>query len=101
METIVPATGEWSLCLDETGPSARIGIANIFRVPILAWAIKPGAVPVPITAFGPADVSDEYMVQCASDANAMFMALPNGPILAGNDFNGAKAWLKQKGRVAA
>jgi hypothetical protein len=41
------------------------------------------------------------MVQCASDANAMFMALPNGPILAGNDFNGAKAWLKQKGRATA
>jgi hypothetical protein len=98
METVIPATGEWSLCLDDPDRAVQIGI---FRVPILGWAISgSGAVPVPITAFGPVDTSDEYLVQCASDANAMFIALPNGPIFAGNDFDQAKTWLKRKGRAA-
>jgi hypothetical protein len=101
METIIPATGEWSLCLDNPDPFASTGI-GIFRVPILGWAISGGgSVPVPITAFGPADTSDEYLVQCASDACAAFIILPNGPMFAGNDFNQAKAWLRRKGRAAA
>jgi hypothetical protein len=101
MDTIIPATGEWSLCLDNPAPSAQSGVANIFRVPILGWEIgNPGALPVPITPFGPADTSDEYLVQCASDANAMFIVLPNGPMFAGNDFNQAKTWLRRKVQAA-
>ena|SRR6266566_9064311 len=102
METIIPATGDWSLCLDNPGPSASMGVVSIFRVPILGWAISgTGALPVPITAFGRADTSDEYLVQCASDACAAFIILPNGPMFAGNDFNQAKAWLRRKGQAQA
>lgn len=96
METIVPAAGEWNICHDNPTSSNQF-----FRIPILAWAIGPNAVPVPITPFGRADTSGEYLVQVVTEACGHFVVLPNGPILAGGDFQGAKAWLVEKSRVAA
>ncbi|KIZ38576.1 MULTISPECIES: hypothetical protein [Rhodopseudomonas] len=93
METIVPAAGDWHLCIDDETSSSKF-----HRVTILAWAISqnPAALPVPITPFGRGDVSGEYMVQAVSESADQFIILPNGPALAGNDFNGAKQWFKQK-----
>jgi hypothetical protein len=96
METIVPATGEWNLCHDNPTSST-----DIFRLPILAWAISPHAPPIPITPFGRADTCGEYLLHVVTEAGAHFVVLPNGPILAGNDFYGAKAWLVAKDQVTA
>jgi hypothetical protein len=96
METVVPATGEWNLCLDNPEDFSKF-----FKIPVLAWAINPlNCLPTPITPFGRADTAAEYMLWRINDIEATFIILPNGPVLPGNNFSGAKAWLRRKGQAA-
>ena len=91
METIVPITGEWYFCTDDEWST---GIFH--RVGIIAWAVSLNGIPVPITPFGRADVSGEYLVQSPSGD---FVILPNGLTL--RSWNDAKGWLTQQRRSAA
>lgn len=97
METVIPATDGWSLCIDDPNNSR-----DFLRIAILAWAISPNSTPVPITPFGRSDTyAVEYMVQRITDAGGQFLCLPNGPALPGNDYAGAKAWLRARTGGAA
>ncbi|KIZ43315.1 MULTISPECIES: hypothetical protein [Rhodopseudomonas] len=93
METIVPAVGDWHLCMDDEN-----SFLDFHRVTILAWAIgpNPNAPPIPITPFGRSDMGGDYMIQAVTESTGQFIVLPNGPVLAGNDVSGAKRWLQKQ-----
>ncbi|MEP0322879.1 hypothetical protein [Bauldia litoralis] len=90
--TIVPATPDWRLCLPATGFGQR---GRHIQVDIIAWQLDSTGNPTPVTAFGPADISEGYVVASPSG----FAVLPNGPILL--DYNEVSAFLDQKRKAAA
>jgi hypothetical protein len=96
-DIILPTNGEWCLLKEPTGHEAMFpSSGKITRIDIIAWLVRSDCAPVPITAFGPADVSGEYMVQGPA---GHFQVMPNGPIL--HDYNHAREWLIARSRAGA
>jgi hypothetical protein len=85
MSTYIPATGRHYLCVDN--PQSN---SHFVQVEILGWHIKgDGVQPIPITAFGPADMEREVLV-CEDNGTTqgVWYFLPNGPFL--KDYSDAK-----------
>jgi hypothetical protein len=85
MSTYIPASGRHYLCLDNPNSNS-----HFVQVEIIGWHLKSeNTQPIPLTAFGPADMAREILVlENDGTSQGVWYFLPNGPFL--KDYNDAK-----------
>jgi hypothetical protein len=90
METIVPATADWRICV--LAPIGALQRTKLQQFSIIAWRIDLRGQVTPITAFGPYEPVGEYVI---ADPAGTFIRMPEGETLEG--WNGAEEYLRSRG----